>query len=107
MNKTILLGRLTKDPEMRQTPSGTAVCSFNIAVRRKFIKDGQPDADFINCTAWQNTAEFVCKYFRKGSMIAVVGSLQSRSWENQEGKRQYSTDVVVDEVHFTGDNSSR
>ena len=105
MNKVILMGRLTRDPEMRQTPNGVPVCSFSIAVNRRFAKDGQQNADFINCTAWRQQAEFICKYFQKGSMIAVVGNLQSRSWENQEGKRQYSTDVVVDEVYFTGSRS--
>ena len=102
MNKVILMGRLTRDPEMRQTPNGVSVCSFSIAVNRRFAKEGQQTADFINCTAWRQQAEFICKYFQKGAMIAVVGSLQSRSWENQEGKKQYSTDVVVDEVYFTG-----
>ena len=105
MNKVILMGRLTRDPDMRQTPNGVAVCSFSIAVNRRFAKEGQQNADFINCTAWRQQAEFICKYFHKGSMIAVVGNLQSRSWENQEGKRQYSTDVVVDEVYFTGSKS--
>ena len=102
MNKVILMGRLTRDPEMRQTTGGTQVCSFSIAVNRRFAKDGQQNADFINCTAWRQQAEFICKYFHKGAMIAIVGNLQSRSWENQEGKRQYATDVVVDEVYFTG-----
>lgn len=102
MNKVILMGRLTRDPEMRQTPNGVSVCSFSIAVNRRFAKEGQQNADFISCTAWRQQAEFICKYFNKGSMIAVVGNLQSRSWENQEGKRQYATDVVVDEVYFTG-----
>ncbi|MBR4723398.1 MAG: single-stranded DNA-binding protein [Clostridia bacterium] len=102
MNKVILMGRLTRDPEMRQTTGGIQVCSFSVAVNRRFAKDGQQNADFINCTAWRQQAEFICKYFHKGSMIALVGSLQSRSWENQEGKRQYATDVVVDEVYFTG-----
>lgn len=105
MNKVILMGRLTRDPEMRQTPNGVSVCSFSIAVNRRFAKEGQQNADFINCTAWRQQAEFICKYFSKGSMIAVVGNLQSRSWENQEGKRQYATDVVVDEVYFTGSKS--
>ena len=105
MNKVILMGRLTRDPEMRQTPNGVSVCSFSIAVNRRFAKEGQQTADFINCTAWRQQAEFICKYFSKGSMIAVVGNLQSRSWENQEGKKQYSTDVVVDEVYFTGAKS--
>ena len=102
MNKVILMGRLTRNPELRQTTSGIPVCSFSIAVNRRFAKDGQQNADFINCTAWRQQAEFICKYFQQGSMIAIVGSLQSRSWDNQEGKRQYSTDVIVEEVHFTG-----
>lgn len=102
MNKVVLIGNLTREPEMRQTPQGTAVCNFSIAVQRRFQVDGQPDADFINCTAWKSTAEFVCKHFSKGSPIAVCGSLQSRSWESPDGKRQYSTDVVVDEVSFCG-----
>ena len=102
MNKVILMGRLTRDPEMRQTQNGVSVCSFSIAVNRRFAKDGQQSADFINCTAWRQQAEFICKYFAKGAMISVVGNLQSRSWENQEGKKQYATDVVVDEVYFTG-----
>lgn len=102
MNKVILMGRLTRDPEMRQTPNGVAVCSFSIAVNRRFAKEGQQSADFINCTAWRQQAEFICKYFQKGSMIAVVGQIQSRSWDGQDGKKQYATDVVVDEVYFTG-----
>ncbi len=105
MNKVILMGRLTRDPEMRQTPSGVSVCSFSIAVNRRFAKEGGQTADFINCTAWRAQAEFICKYFSKGSMISVIGNLQSRSWENQEGKKQYATDVVVDEVYFTGSKS--
>ena len=105
MNKVIIMGRLTRDPEMRQTPSGVTVCRFSIAVNRRFAKEGGQNADFINCTAWRQTADFICKYFQKGSMISVVGNLQSRSWENQEGKKQYATDVVVDEVYFTGSKS--
>ena len=105
MNKVFLMGRLAADPEMRQTQSGVAVCSFSIAVNRRFAKEGQQNADFINCTAWRQQAEFICKYFQKGAMISVIGNLQSRSWENQEGKKQYATDVVVDEVYFTGSKS--
>ena len=102
MNKVILMGRLTKEPEMRQTPQGVAVCSFSLAVNRRFAKEGQQNADFLNCVAWRNTAEFIAKYFGKGSMISVVGNLQSRSWEDQNGKKQYATDVVIDEAYFTG-----
>ena len=87
---------------MRQTPQGTSVASFSIAVNRRFAKEGQQQADFINCVAWRQQAEFICKYFRKGSMIAIVGSIQTRSWDGQDGKRQYATEVLVDEVYFTG-----
>lgn len=96
------MGRLTRDPELSQTPSGVTVARFSIAVNRRFAKEGQQNADFINCTAWRQQAEFICKYFRKGSMIAVVGSIQTRSWDGQDGKKQFATDVVVDEVYFTG-----
>lgn len=98
MNKVILLGRLTRDPELRTTPSGVSVTSFSIAVTRRFQKD---QADFINCVAWRQTAEFISKYFSKGSMISVVGSLQTGRYE-KDGQTHYTTDVVVDEVHFTG-----
>lgn len=103
MNKTILMGRITKDLELRQTASGVPVTSFTIAVNRRFAKEGQQQADFINCVAWRQQAEFITKYFNKGSMIAVIGSLQSRSWDGQDGKKQYVTEVLVDEVYFTGE----
>ncbi len=102
MNKAILMGRLARDPEMRQTQSGTAACRLTIAVDRRFSKDGQRTADFISCTAWRQTAEFICKYFHKGSMIAVVGNIQTRSWDGADGKKQYATEVVIDEAYFTG-----
>lgn len=105
MNKIILMGRLTKDVELRQTPTGTSVVRFSIAVNRRFAKEGQQQADFINCVAWRQTGEFIARYFHKGSMVAVVGSLQSRSWDGQDGKRQYSTEVNVDEAYFTGGKS--
>lgn len=98
MNKVILLGRLTRDPELRTTPSGVSVTSFSIAVNRRFQKD---QTDFINCVAWRQTAEFVSKYFAKGNMISVVGSLQTGRYE-KDGQTHYTTDVVVDEVYFTG-----
>ncbi len=104
MNKVILMGRLTRDVEMRQTPSGASVARFSIAVNRRFKNsEGNYDADFINCAAWRKTGEFIAQYFRKGSMIAVVGSIQTRSWDGQDGKRQYATEVVVDEAYFTGE----
>ncbi len=103
MNKVILMGRLARDPELRQTPNGVSVARLTIAVNRRFAaKDGQQTADFISCTAWRQTAEFICRYFQKGSMIAVVGSIQTRSWDDKDGKRQFATDVVIDEAYFTG-----
>lgn len=103
MNKVILLGRLTKDPELKVTPSGVNVCSFSIAVNRRFAKEGQPDADFINCVAWRNTAEFIAKYFSKGKQIGIVGSLQTDKYE-KDGQTHYKTDVLVDEAYFAGNN---
>ena len=103
MNKVILMGRLTKDVEMRQTPNGVAVARFAIAVNRRFKNaNGEYDVDFINCIAWRKTGEFIARYFQKGSMIAVVGSIQTRSWDGNDGKKQYATEVVVDEAYFTG-----
>lgn len=96
------MGRLTADPEMRQTPTGVSVTTFTIAVDRRFSKDGQRQSDFIRCTAWRQQAEFICKYFKKGSMICVIGNIQTRSWDGQDGKKQYATDVIVEEVYFTG-----
>jgi len=103
MNRVILMGRLTKDPELSQTPSGVSVVRFSIAVNRRFAKEGQQQADFISIVAWRTTAEFVAKYFKKGSMIAIVGSIQTRSWKDKDGKTQYATDVIADEVYFTGE----
>ena len=103
LNKVILGGRLTDDPELKQTPSGVSVCTFGIAVNRRFTsKDAsaQTQADFFNITAWRATAEFVSKYFRKGSSICVVGSLQNRTWTDQQGAKHYATDIVADEVNF-------
>lgn len=105
MNKVTLMGRLTRDPEMRQTPNGVPVARFSIAVNRRFAKDGQQQADFINCVAWRQSAEFLCKYFRKGSMIAICGSIQSRTWDGADGKKQYSTEVLAEEIYFTGSKS--
>ena len=102
MNKAILMGRLTSDPEMRQTQSGVSCARFTIAINRRFQRE---ETDFINCVAWRQNADFICKYFTKGNMIAVVGSIQTRSWEGQDGKRNYATEVVVDEAHFTGSKS--
>ena len=96
----VLLGRLTRDPEVRATQSGTGVCSFSLAVNRRFKQEGQPDADFINVTAWAKTAEFVSKYFAKGQQVAVIGRIQTRDYDNKEGKKVYVTEVVAEEVYF-------
>lgn len=100
MNKVVLMGRLTKEPEMRATQSNTAVCSFSLAVNRRFKQEGQPDADFINVTAWAKTAEFVSKYFTKGQQVAVVGRIQTRNYDDKEGKKVFVTEVVAEEVYF-------
>ena len=101
MNKVILIGRLTRDPELRYTAgNNTAVCQFTIAVDRRFKSDNQPSADFIPVVAWRQTGEFVSKYFTKGSRIAVVGRIQTRSWDDDDGQRHYATDVIADNVEF-------
>ena len=106
MNKVILIGRLTADPELRQTQSGVASCRFTVAVDRKFAdkNTGEKQTDFITCTAWRQTAEFVAKYFNKGKMIAVEGSLRTGKYQdkNHEDVTHYTTDVYVDNVEFVG-----
>ena len=101
-NKVILGGRLTADPELKTTPSGISVTSFTIAVNRRFgSRNGEaPQADFINVTAWRQTAEFITRYFRKASSICVVGSIQTKSWTDQHGNKRYATEVVADEALF-------
>lgn len=101
MNKVILVGRLSKDPELRVTQSGVSVCSFSVACDRRFVKEGEErKADFINCIAWRQTGEFVSKYFAKGHRIALEGSLQTRDYTDSEGKKRYVTEVLVDNVEF-------
>ena len=106
LNKVILMGNLTADPEYKTTPSGVGVTTFKIAVGRRFAKQGdEVTADFFTCVAWRNTAEFVAKHFTKGKSIVVVGSLQNRSWTAQDGSKRYVTEVVADECYFTGNAS--
>lgn len=100
LNKVILGGRLTSDVELKQTASGVSVCSYGLAVNRKYQKDGEQTADFINCQAWRNTAEFIARYFSKGSSICVTGSIQTRSWQDQNGQKRFATEVIVDEAMF-------
>ena len=100
-NKVILGGRLTADPELRQNPSGIAVTSFSIAVNRRYSKNAsEQQTDFFNVVAWRQNAEFISSYFRKGSSICIVGTIQNRSWTDPQGQKRYATDIVVDEAHF-------
>lgn len=101
MNKIIIMGRLTKDPELAYTTTEKAYCRYSVAVPRKFKQEGQPDADFINCISWGKGAEFVSKYFTKGQQIAITGRIQTGSYE-KDGKRIYTTDLVAEEHFFCG-----
>ena len=98
INKAILMGRLTRDPELRHTGTGTPVCSFSIAIDNGYGENRQ--TDFINCVAWNKTAEFVSNYFTKGKMIIVIGRIATRTWEGQDCKKNYVTEVVASEVSF-------
>lgn len=102
LNKIVLMGRLTRDPELRKTTSGTAVASFSLAVDRNFKnkETGEKETDFIDIVAWRNTAEFVGKYFSKGRMAIVEGRLQIRPWEDRQGNKRRSAEVVADNVYF-------
>lgn len=101
LNKIFLMGRLTRDPELRRTGSGTAVASFSLAVDRDFkSQSGEKETDFIDIVAWRNTAEFVSKYFTKGRMAVVEGRLQIRGWTDKEGNKRRSSEVVADSIYF-------
>ena len=100
MNKVMLLGRMTKDLELRYSQGGVAFGSFNLAVNRKFKKDGQPDCDFISCKVFGKTAEFMGKYMAKGSQIALEGHIQTGSYDDKEGVKRYTTDVIASGVYF-------
>ena len=104
LNKTILIGRLTSDPELKQTQSGVSVCSFSIAVNRRFSKEEQK-ADFINCIAWRQQAEFLCKYFGRGSSVCIVGHIETRSWMDNNNQKRYATEVVAEEISFVDSKS--
>ena len=105
LNKAILGGRLTADVELKQTPNGVSVCSFSLAVNRKFQKEGEQQTDFINCVAWRNTAEFISRYFRKGSSLCIVGNIQTRTWMDQNNQKRFATEVIVDEAMFVDSKS--
>lgn len=106
-NKVILIGNMPADPEQKQTASGISACTFNIAVNRKYKnEDGSYDCDFPRIVAWRKTAEFVTKYFKKGHPILVCGQLQTRSWTDKQGNKQFTTEVVADEVSFVAGKES-
>ncbi len=108
MNKIMLLGRLTKDPEMRysQGAEPTAIAKYTLAVNRSFKREGEPNADFINCVAFGKRGEFAEKYFQKGQMVAVVGHLQISTYDDKDGVKRWSTDVIVEEQHFAESKKS-
>lgn len=107
LNNVTLMGRLTADPELRQTQSGLAVASFRIAVERDTkSENGERAADFINCTAWRQSAEFVSKYFHKGNMIALTGRIQTRNYTDKDGNNRTATEAVADRISFTGEKNN-
>ena len=108
MNKVLLMGRLTKDPEVRYSQSSEplAVARYTLAINRRFKRQGESDADFINCVSFGKAGEFAEKYLKKGQMISIVGRLQVRSWDDTDGKKRWSTDVVVEEQYFAESKAS-
>lgn len=101
LNKAILMGRLVADPELRRTPNGNSVTSFTLAVNRSYNRNGeQPQTDFLDIVAWGKTAEFVSRYFVKGQLVAVAGRIQARTWEDKQGQKRKSVEIVAEEVHF-------
>ena len=106
MNRVVLVGRLTKDPVLRKTANGVSVTSFTLACTRRFKQEGQPDADFINTVAWNKTADIVSQYTHKGSLVGVEGRIQTRSYDDKDGKRVYVTEVVADSVQFLESKSA-
>lgn len=107
MNKVILVGRLARDPELRTTGTGKSVCSFTVAVDRRFKQEGQPTADFIPVVAWGRQAEVINQYFSKGRQIALNGRIQTRSYDAQDGSKRYVTEVVLEEFDFIGDRGGQ
>ena len=106
LNKIILMGRLTKDPELRHTKNETPVAGFSLAVERNYAKDGEKEVDFIDIVTWQSRAEFVSKYFTKGQLVCVEGRLQRRSWTDNDNKTRYTFEVIAESVHFAGFNKN-
>lgn len=106
INRVVLVGRLTKDPVLRKTANGASVVSFTVACTRRFKQEGQPDADFINTVTWNKTADIVSQYTHKGSLVGVEGRIQTRSYDDKDGKRVYVTEVVADSVQFLESKSA-
>ena len=107
LNIAAIMGRLTADPELRQTPNNVPVTSFTVAVARSFVKQGQErETDFINVVAWRKTAEFVCRYFKKGNTVAVNGSIQTRKYQDCDGNNRTAFEIVADNVHFCESKTS-
>lgn len=107
ISRTVILGRITQDLELKQTPNGVSVLSFTVAVDRNFTKQGEEkQSDFISCVAWKQTAEFISRYFGKGRMIAVEGQLRTRTYEDKHGSKHYVTEVYVDNASFTGEKKA-
>lgn len=107
MNKVMLIGRLTQDPEVRHTTTNKSLCQFRLAVSRKFTKQGEdPQTDFFPVVAWEKTSEFCSNYFRKGQQVAVIGRLHNRTWDDSEGKRHYITEIIAEEVSFADSKKS-
>lgn len=100
MNSVNLIGRLTKDPEVRYTQNNIPVASYTLAVKRSYAKDGEQDTDFINIISWNKSADFVQKYFKKGMQVGVTGRIQTRNWEDDNGQKHYATEVVTEKVEF-------
>lgn len=108
LNRVVLMGRITAEPELKTTNSGMSVVSFNIAVDRNYYKQGEDkQSDFISVVAWRNTAEFICKYVAKGQLIALEGSLQTRTYQDRDGNNRTVTEVLADNVFFTGDKREK
>ena len=107
MNKVVLIGRLTKDPELRYTQGGTAVANFTLAVNRRFAnQSGEREADFINCVAWQKTAEFVANYFKKGQQMAMEGRIQVSVYDGNDGQKRWKTEIIAEQIEFVGSKSN-
>lgn len=106
INRVVLVGRLTKEPELRTTPSGSKVCPYTLAVNRTRKADGQPEADFISCVSWNKTAELMNQYLSKGALIGIEGRIQTRSYDDNTGRKVYVTEVITDSVQFLESKSN-